>query len=148
MSGRSWLMRRSSVVAAGERHQQVVLDDAGVAAAGGEHRRRPEHRREDLPARLHYGHNPRVAAIICIAEPGWSIIAGEPEWPIAGGAHGYDNQDPDMLALFVAANTGLKGDIGIVDNIEVYPLLMRLIGVKPLPSDVRGTLLESLAPQR
>src|SRR3546814_11600357 len=51
------------------------------------------HRREALPARLHYGHNPRVAAIICIAEPGWSIIAGEPQWPVAGGAHGYDNQE-------------------------------------------------------
>src|SRR3546814_12613851 len=75
-------------------------------------------RREDLPARLHYGHNPRVAAIICIAEPGWSIIAGEPQWPIAGGAHGYDNKDPEMLALFVASNAGLTGDVGIIDNIE------------------------------
>jgi len=97
-------------------------------------------RRENLPARLHYGRNPRVAAIICIAEPGWSIIAGEPEWPIAGGAHGYDNQDPEMLALFVAANTGLKGDVGTLDNIEVYPLLMKLIGIAPLPSDATGAL--------
>ena len=97
-------------------------------------------RRENLPARLHYGRNPRVAAIICIAEPGWSIIAGEPEWPIAGGAHGYDNQDPEMLALFVAANTGLKGDVGTHDNIEVYPLLMKLIGIAPLPSDATGAL--------
>lgn len=102
-------------------------------------------RREELPARLHYGHNPRVAAIICIAEPGWSIIAGEPPWPVAGGAHGYDNQDPEMLALFVAANTGLTGDVGIVDNIEVYPLLMTLIGVAPLPSDATGVLLQRLA---
>lgn len=101
-------------------------------------------RREDLPARLHYGSNARVAAIICIAEPGWSIIAGEPEWPIAGGAHGYDNQDPDMLALFVAANAGLKGDIGIVDNIEVYPLLMKLIGIAPLPSDATGALVKPI----
>ncbi|SKB80876.1 alkaline phosphatase family protein [Sphingopyxis flava] len=98
------------------------------------------HRRENLPARLHYGRNPRVAAIICIAEPGWSIIAGEPEWPIAGGAHGYDNQDPEMLALFVATNTGLKGDVGTIDNIEVYPLLMKLIGTTPLPSDATGAL--------
>lgn len=97
-------------------------------------------RRENLPARLHYGRNPRVAAIICIAEPGWSIIAGEPEWPIAGGAHGYDNQDPEMLALFVAANTGLKGDVGTLDNIEVYPLLMKSIGIAPLPSDATGAL--------
>jgi len=98
------------------------------------------YRREELPARLHYGQNPRVAAIICIAEAGWTILAGEPEWPVAGGAHGYDNQDPQMLALFVAANTGLKGDVGIVDNVEVYPLLMKLLGVPPLPSDATGVL--------
>ena len=97
-------------------------------------------RREELPERLHYGKNPRVAAIICIAEPGWSIIAGTPNWPVRGGAHGYDNADDQMLALFIASGTGLRGDIGTVDNIEVYPLLMRLIGVAPLPNDATGEL--------
>ncbi|MBD3733194.1 MAG: alkaline phosphatase family protein [Sphingopyxis sp.] len=101
-------------------------------------------RREELPERLHYGKNPRVAAIICIAEPGWSILAGPPQWPVKGGAHGYDNQDPQMLALFVASGTPLKGDVGIVDNIEVYPLLMRLIGVAPIPSDASGALVKRL----
>jgi predicted AlkP superfamily pyrophosphatase or phosphodiesterase len=101
-------------------------------------------RREELPKRLHYGQNPRVAAIICIAEPGWTILAGPPSWPVTGGAHGYDNADPEMLALFVASGTGLKGDIGIVDNIEVYPLLMRLIGVAPLPGDATGVLAKRL----
>lgn len=101
-------------------------------------------RREDLPERLHYGKNPRVAAIVCIAEPGWSILAGEPQWPVKGGAHGYDNQDEQMLALFVASGTGLRGDIGIVDNIEVYPLLMQLIGVAPLPGDASGALAKRL----
>lgn len=101
-------------------------------------------RREDLPARLHYGRNPRVAAIICIAEPGWTILAGPPSWPVTGGAHGYDNQDPEMLALFVAHGTGLSGDVGIVDNVEVYPLLMRLIGVAALPSDAVGVLARRL----
>lgn len=100
------------------------------------------YRREELPERLHYGQNPRVAAIICIAEPGWSIIAGVPNWPVKGGAHGYDNQDPEMLALFIAYNAGLSGDVGIIDNIEVYPLLMQLIGVAPLPSDAAGVLVK------
>lgn len=100
------------------------------------------HRRENLPARLHYGRNPRVAAIICIAEPGWSILAGDPPWPVKGGAHGYDNSDPEMLALFIAHGSGLTGDVGTVDNIEVYPLLMALLGVSALPSDATGVLAE------
>ncbi|MBB6425146.1 nucleotide pyrophosphatase/phosphodiesterase family protein [Sphingopyxis sp. JAI128] len=103
-------------------------------------------RREELPKRLHYSQNPRVAAIICIAEPGWTILAGSPTWPVRGGAHGYDNQDPQMLALFIASGTGLKGDVGIVDNIEVYPLLMSLLGVTPLASDAAGVLISRAAP--
>jgi predicted AlkP superfamily pyrophosphatase or phosphodiesterase len=102
------------------------------------------HRREELPQRLHYGRNPRVAAIICIAEPGWSILAGAPTWPVRGGAHGYDNDDPQMLALFIASGTGLKGDVGIVDNVEVYPLVMRMLGVAPLPGDATGALVKRL----
>lgn len=100
------------------------------------------HRREELPKQLHYGRNPRVAAIICIAEPGWSILAGDPPWPVKGGAHGYDNRDPEMLALFIAHGSGLSGDVGTVDNIEVYPLLMALLGVPPLASDAVGVLAQ------
>lgn len=97
-------------------------------------------KRQDLPERLHYGKNPRVAAIICIAQPGWSIFAGPAPWSANGGSHGYDNMDPDMLALFIAHGTHLRGDIGTVDNIETYPLVARMIGVTPLPSDAAGVL--------
>lgn len=102
------------------------------------------HRREELPGHLMYGRNPRVAAIICIAEPGWTIFAGTPPWSPNGGAHGYDNHDPKMLALLIAHGAGLSGDIGTVDNVEVYPLLMRLIGVPALKSDASGTLAKRL----
>lgn len=99
------------------------------------------HRREALPARLHYGRHRRVASIICIAEPGWSIMAGKTFYSPGRGDHGYDNADPQMLALFVAHGTHLSGDVGIHDNIEIYPLVMQQIGVVPRPSDALGTLL-------
>lgn len=91
-------------------------------------------RKDDLPERLHYGSNPRVAAIICLAEPGWSIIAGEPRYPVAGGAHGYDNQDPEMLALFVANGPDIvKGmTLQTFDNVDIAPLLRQLL---KLPTD-------------
>jgi len=94
-------------------------------------------RREDLPERLHYGANPRVAAIICLADPGWTILSGPPRYPVGGGAHGYDNQDPDMLALFLAWGPSIRPGVAlpVFDNVHVYPLLARLAGVTPLPSD-------------
>lgn len=101
-------------------------------------------RKEQLPERLHYGGNPRVAAIICLADPGWLILAREPDAPVTGGAHGWDNGMPEMAALFVAAGPDIvrrPAPLPIVNNVEIYPLLARLLGVQPRASDARGTLL-------
>jgi predicted AlkP superfamily pyrophosphatase or phosphodiesterase len=91
-----------------------------------------------LPARLHYGSNHRVPAFVCIAQPGW-MIANQPprEGSRLGGMHGYDPATPEMAATFVAAGPAFKvgAVLPVFDNVDVYPLLMRLIGVKALASD-------------
>lgn len=91
-------------------------------------------RKENLPARLHYGSNARVAAIICIAENGWTILSGEPAYPVSGGAHGYDTADPEMLALFIANGPAFaEGQlVPVFDNVAVAALLRAAIG---LPED-------------
>jgi predicted AlkP superfamily pyrophosphatase or phosphodiesterase len=91
-------------------------------------------RKENLPERLHYGTNPRVAAIICIAENGWTILAGPPAYPVTGGAHGYDNADPEMLALFIAHGPGFASGakLAVFDNVAVAALLRAVLG---LPED-------------
>lgn len=93
-------------------------------------------RKQDIPARFHYGTNPRVAAIFCLAENGWSILSGPPPYPLVGGTHGWDNDSADMRALFIAAGPRIRrGALPTFDNVDVYPLLARLIGVTPLASD-------------
>lgn len=99
------------------------------------------HRKEDLPARLNYGTNPRVAAIICLAENGWTILSGPASYPVSGGAHGYDNADPDMLALFVAHGPAFAvGErLPVFDNVAVAALLRAVIGL-PQDPDADGKL--------
>ncbi len=94
-------------------------------------------RKENLPERLHYGHNPRVAAIICLAEAGWTIISGTPQYPVTGGTHGWDNAVPEMNALFLADGPAFRHGVTLptFDNVSVYPLLARLTGVTPLAND-------------
>ncbi|MCT2398267.1 ectonucleotide pyrophosphatase/phosphodiesterase [Novosphingobium mangrovi (ex Huang et al. 2023)] len=94
-------------------------------------------RRGDLPARLEYGHNPRVPAFICIAETGWSILGGKTKEPVRGGAHGYDNMDAAMLATFVAAGPDFRRGVvlDVFDNVDVYPLVMRLLSLPPRAND-------------
>jgi len=106
-------------------------------------------RKENLPERLHYGTNPRVAAIICIAENGWTILAGPPAYPLTGGAHGYDNADPEMLALFIASGPGFaKGvRLEVFDNVAVAALLRAVMGL-PEDAEVDGKLADVSAALR
>lgn len=96
-----------------------------------------------IPTRLHYGHNPRVPPIVCLAEPGWLLMTraqATKRPPTSGGAHGYDPSDPSMAALFIANGPAfLPGkSLRPFDNVDVYPLLMHLLGLPASPSD--GTL--------
>jgi predicted AlkP superfamily pyrophosphatase or phosphodiesterase len=91
-------------------------------------------RKADIPARLAYGRNRRVPAFICLAEPGWWIQATppNPDKPIKdGGAHGYDNDAPQMRALFIATGPAIRplGTIATFDNVDIAPLLRDLIGL-------------------
>lgn len=100
-------------------------------------------RKEDLPPRLKYGRNPRVAAIICLAEPGWTILSGTPTYPVSGGAHGYDNADPEMLALFIASGPAFaKGArMEVFDNVAIAALLRAVLGL-PEDADADGKLAD------
>jgi predicted AlkP superfamily pyrophosphatase or phosphodiesterase len=91
-----------------------------------------------IPARYGYGTNPRVPPIVCLADSGWYFLSADnlkkrwKEHPRDGGAHGYDPANPDMRAVFVAHGPAFRRGVvlPLFDNVDVYPLLTRLIGVK------------------
>ncbi|GBQ13389.1 alkaline phosphatase family protein [Swaminathania salitolerans] len=92
--------------------------------------------RDAIPERLHYGSNPRVPAYLCLADPGWSLIR-DPHDHLNAGGHGYDNAAPDMTALFLASGPAFLSHKTLppIENVDVYPLVMMLLGLLPLPSD-------------
>ena len=96
-------------------------------------------RKENIPARFHYGSNARVPMIICLADLGWAYRSASQPWtgPPSRGAHGYDNEAPDMRAIFIANGPSFRrgARLPTFDNVSVYPLLMRLMGVAPLTND-------------
>jgi len=91
------------------------------------------YRKGDVPARFHYGRNPRVPAILCMPDDGWTVVVHPPKKKVEGGAHGYDNFAPDMLALFIATGPGIKplGKLATFDNVDIAPLLRDLLGLPP-----------------
>lgn len=90
-------------------------------------------RKRDIPARLHYGTNARIPAILCLAEPGWLVLKTPPAKAETGGNHGYDNAAPDMAALFIADGPAFAHDKRLppFDNVDVAPLLRDLLGLPP-----------------
>jgi ectonucleotide pyrophosphatase/phosphodiesterase family member 5 len=99
------------------------------------------HPKGKLPTRLHYGSHRRIPAIICIANPGWMIWlspprADQPMRPL-GGMHGYDPAHPDMAASFVAAGPAFRAGVVLrpFDNVDVHPLLLRLLGLPAMRTD-------------
>lgn len=94
-----------------------------------------------LPARFHYGANPRIPPLVCVAEVGWFITTRQAaaRHPEAGviGEHGYDNAAPEMAALFIAEGSAFRRGLVIppFDNVDVEPLLAHVLGVTSPPTD-------------
>lgn len=96
--------------------------------------------RQTLPARWHYGSNPRIPPIVCQMHEGWNAlsrasVAKRP--PGTRGSHGYDNALPSMRAVFIARGPSFNQGQTIAgfDNVDVYPLLARLLGIPAAPND-------------
>jgi predicted AlkP superfamily pyrophosphatase or phosphodiesterase len=97
-------------------------------------------KKQDLPARLHYGSNSRIPPILCLAEIGWQInthAAAEKRHGSYNGTHGFDNQAPEMAALFIAHGPDFRPGLKHAgfDNVDVYPLMAKLLGVTPETND-------------
>jgi predicted AlkP superfamily pyrophosphatase or phosphodiesterase len=94
-----------------------------------------------VPARLAYGHNPRVPQLLCVADVGWRITTADylasHKGHISLGEHGYDNAAPQMQALFVAHGPAFRdgATAPAFPNVDVYPLMVHLLGLPPQPSD-------------
>ncbi len=96
-------------------------------------------RKGEIPARFHYGTNPRIPAIFCLAETGWQVSDKPGKAGDTGGNHGFDNMAPEMNALFVANGPAFRAGSTVqpFTNVDIYPLLRDLIGL-PAKAGVDG----------
>lgn len=107
----------------------------------GRHAHHTCYRREALPAQWHYGTHPRIAPILCQADVGWYLFVNAPPPERTPrkvrGEHGYDPQHPSMRAVFAAAGPSFRAGshVGSFDNVDLYPLLARLLHIRPAPHD-------------
>jgi alkaline phosphatase D len=93
--------------------------------------------KSEVPARLYYGTNPRIQEIVVIADSSWSIGTRPDGSSYRGGAHGYDNANTDMHAIFYAAGPAFKKGYSFnsLNNVDIYNLICRILKIAPAKND-------------
>jgi predicted AlkP superfamily pyrophosphatase or phosphodiesterase len=93
--------------------------------------------KDKVPAKWHYGTNPRIPGIVVVADSSWYISTRPFIGTLNGGAHGYDNRNSDMFAIFYAAGPAFKKGYTVheFNNVDIYSLVCRILNIKPAPND-------------
>ncbi len=109
-------------------HVMTVLDKVPHISA---------YRTKEVPERLHYNSGKRLGDIVIIPDKGGYIYFREDATFDRAAGHGFDNNLPEMQAIFFATGPSFpKGyQAKAVPNVTIYPLLCRLLGITPAPND-------------
>ena len=95
----------------------------------------------EVPAYLNYGTSNRLGDLIVSPDLGWQFNFAPSR---NHGTHGFDPTDTDMMVAFRAVGPDFKegyeapfteGEKSAFHNTDLYPLLCKLLGVKPAPVD-------------
>lgn len=107
-----------------------------------------------VPARLKYGHNPRVPQLLCLVVVGWRITTRSAiERDDKRGIHHAASTvttTPRPLCRRCSRRTGRRSARATpwcsFRNVDVYPLMAQLLGLRPQTSDDNLSVLhEALA---
>lgn len=95
----------------------------------------------EVPGELNYGTSERLGDLIAAPDLGWQFASSPSK---NNGAHGYSPKEPDMMVMFRAVGPDFKegyeapfteGELSAFRNVDIYPLLCKLLGIKPAATD-------------
>ena len=95
--------------------------------------------RDDAPPEWQVWANSDFADVIVQAEPGYAVFSSENAGERSIGDHGWPRRSTDMHGIFLASGPRLPAGqrIGAVDNIDIYPLMMEILGL-PITVPIDG----------
>ena len=110
------------------------------------------YRRNETPEHWHYNKDPRIGDIFLICEPPYYMIPNKnhpfTKRTTPWGTHGYDPYTtPDMGGIFYAVGANIKKGYRVktFENVNVFPLITKLLGVEnPQTIDGRTEVLEKI----
>lgn len=95
--------------------------------------------REEMPDRFRFRNHRRIPEIVMIADLSWTITTRSfyERRGLLAGMHGYDHEEPEMQAFFLAAGPGFRvgAEAGVLQTVDLYELMCRLLGIEAAPND-------------
>lgn len=115
------------------------------------------YKKAELPSRWNYQDSNRIAPLIVVPETGWRLMQRSTyqAWlkspgknPVTG-SHGYDNNSPQMQAIFIGNGPSfVKGSqIPAFENIELYNLMCRILAITPAKNDGNPQWVDAMLQQ-
>jgi alkaline phosphatase D len=94
-------------------------------------------KKSELPKKWNFGTHPRIPEIVVVADSSWSIGTRPDGSSIRGGAHGFDNYNPEMFSIFYAAGPSFKKNYKVkeLNNVDIYNLVCKVLKIKPAEND-------------
>lgn len=98
--------------------------------------------KSNFPERFKFGSHPRIPDLLCLSKLGFTVSANPTrKGPL--GQHGFDPTLEEMHGLFLISGSGIKPkELGLIENLEVYPLLCQLLGIKEEKNDSKHLLVD------
>lgn len=102
-------------------------------------------RKDEFPVHYHWANNSRVGPVIVFEHLNYELVlygsieAYTGKKPLPKSTHGWLNDYAEMRAFFIAHGPAFKK--GYVDskedieNIDIYPLMCKILGIDPLPNN-------------
>lgn len=89
-----------------------------------------------VPERLHYGTHDRTLDIVVVADSSWSLVPYSDK-KVGFGAHGYDNDNKDLHAIFYGCGPAFKENYisPTFNNVDIYPLIAHILNLEPAKVD-------------
>lgn len=99
------------------------------------------YKKDQIPDRYHLKDHRRIPELLLVADLGYTINSREyfesrPDYP-SGGTHGFDNQEKEMHALFIANGPDFRSAYKMkeFENIHLYVLMAHLLNITPAETD-------------
>ncbi|MEX2478978.1 MAG: ectonucleotide pyrophosphatase/phosphodiesterase [Gracilimonas sp.] len=99
------------------------------------------YKKDQIPDWYHLKDHRRIPELLLVADLGYTINSREyfesrPDYP-SGGTHGFDNQEKEMHALFIANGPDFRSAYKMkeFENIHLYVLMAHLLNITPAETD-------------